>query len=265
MRPTDPHCSTVAPLVHRNRARHVCSSKYRVLSTIIIAFSLVLGCSRGGCGSRSNAPLGQPTTIPVQGDQSAVWVRAPDSVGKLVVYLHGRCEKLDETMKEWVSEGSGVAHILILHGDELCPDQKTRRWTRDLGQIDRRITAAIKAISPQLGSNVDTTHIILTGYSEGAARTCDLAELHPERYTKAVVIGAPDPPAVKQFAKTKAVATVAGEKDRQDLMLKGTMALQSAKIPAKMFILPKADHGWFGPEGGRLMKEILTWVQQNGN
>jgi hypothetical protein len=43
-------------------------------------------------------------------------------------------------------------------------------------------------------------------------------------------------------------------------MREGADALLRAGIPARFFLLPKARHGQYGPEGDRVLGEAFAWL-----
>jgi predicted esterase len=205
-------------------------------------------------------PTGVITQLAVAGDKPIEVIRAPDGVRRVVVYLHGRCEKTDITSHEWTSDASKVAHLILLQGDGACPGTAYHEWTRDLGVVDARIEAAIAALGAAIPGKIDSNSLVIAGYSEGAKRAESLGGRRPDRYTRVILIGAPEAPSVAELGKARVVVTMAGEKDRHDLMLLGVSTLQAAKVPAKFMVLPGTDHGFFGPQGGRVMREAIEYI-----
>ena len=56
------------------------------------------------------------------------------------------------------------------------------------------------------------------------------------------------------------MATLAGQNDVQQPMREGAEALSKAGVRARFFLLPKARHGQYGPEGERVLGETFAWL-----
>ncbi|MFO0659444.1 MAG: dienelactone hydrolase family protein [Polyangiaceae bacterium] len=234
-----------------------------VRTLLLLGLIMVAGCSSKGCASKlvgSSLSPGVMTSLSITGDKPIDVIRAPSGVKRVVVYLHGRCEKTDITNKEWTAEASKVAHLILLQGDTACAGTAYHEWTRDVAVVDARVEAAVAALAAAIPGQVDTSALIIAGYSEGAKRVSSLGARRPDRYNRAIMIGAPEAPTTAELGKAKAVVTMAGEKDRHDLMLQGVSTLSAAKVPAKFMVLPGTDHGFFGPQGGRVMREAIEWI-----
>ena len=233
-----------------------------------------------GCGSRacslptglaeasqslpapSGPASGIATTVEVPGDAPVTVVHASAEKRNVLVFLHGRCSHPDVDIASWAQIASLEGTLLVPRADQPCPgvDADVRRWTGDLDQIQARIDAALAVVGASRAGGVDTGTITLIGYSEGSARAEALAGRSPERYRRVILIGSPEIPSPVHLGQTLAVAFLAGEKDRQDLMRSGQRALETGGKHARFFELPGAEHGEFGPEGGRVMGEALTWL-----
>jgi predicted esterase len=228
---------------------------------------LAVGCSRGGRkgGSLFGASytVGTPVVVAVEGDQAVHVVHAPGGVRGAIVYLHGRCTDPAIDLGRIAQAAGAHGTILAPQGDEGCPGGHTFLWTTSVQAIEPRIERALKAVGAERGGALDTDQVTLMGYSEGAARAEQLARAFPARYPRVILIGAPTAPAAANLGGARAVALLAGQKDRQDLMKIGLQSLEHAGKPARFFELPGADHGEFGPDGARVVGDALTFVAQH--
>jgi hypothetical protein len=56
-----------------------------------------------------------------------------------------------------------------------------------------------------------------------------------------------------------------GERETTGHMRAGTQVLAAAGKPVRFFLLPAAKHGEFGPEGNRVIDELLSWLLLAGS
>jgi predicted esterase len=235
----------------------------RAIAVVLLALS---GCSRRGKGGPGFSLLGPaieegtPVIVPVAGDAPAHVVHAPGATRGAIVYLHGRCTDPATDLARLAPVARAHGTIVALQGDEACPGGKGFRWTTDIQAIEPRVERALQAVAAARGGALDTAQITLVGYSEGAARAESLTHAFPVRYPRVALIGAPSAPSAANLGAARGVALLAGQKDRQDLMRTGLLALEHAGKPAKFFELPGAEHGEFGPEGARVVGEALDFL-----
>lgn len=220
-----------------------------------------------GCDSMRRAPGAQGdgavapgvlVSLPVPGDSPIAFVRAKSPSKRVVVYLPPKCVDADASFRAWALDVSHDVSSIGLVGDAPCPGSPHKQHSNDVARVTARVDAALAAASSVAA--IDRAALVLVGYSQGAARAEDLVQADPTRFSRALLIAAPEAPQVSHLGRARAVATAAGERDRRDLMLVGTQALSRAGTPVKFFLLPGAAHGEFGPEGGRVMKEALAWL-----
>jgi predicted esterase len=238
---------------------------------LLVGLLLVAGCSRrgkaGGSGfslfSGASYEVGTPVLVTIEGDAPVHVVHAPSATRGAIVYLHGRCTEVATDLARIAGVASTQGTIIAPQGDEACPGGHGFRWTTDIQAIEPRIERALQAVAAARGGALDTDAITLIGYSEGAARTESLAHAFPARYPRVALIGAPNAPSAANLGAARSVALIAGQKDRQDLMKTGLLALEHAGKPARFFELPGAEHGEFGPDGVRVMDEALAFLAQH--
>jgi pimeloyl-ACP methyl ester carboxylesterase len=214
----------------------------------------------GAASGAAEAQRGAVTQLAIANDQPAYFVRSTGKQKRLIAYLPPRCEEVVSTLEAWGPAASSLGVVVMLVGDQPCPGSSHRHFTADPALIERRLDAVVTELSRDLPGEVDATTVIVVGYSEGAARAEALVARSPSRFSRAVLIGAPDAPTANDLRHARAVATMAGDRDRRDLMMLGVQSLGAVHVPARFFLLPNASHGEMGPEGGKVMTEALQWL-----
>ena len=202
-------------------------------------------------------------TVVVPDDRPMLVVVGADT-GRPIVHLHGMCSEARSDLEAWGPSVSRFGTILALQGNTPCSgggDNAT--WTTDVADIDRRISAAIDAVRAR-GVKLDDREVILIGESMGASRAEALAARFPDKYTRLVLIGAPQTPSPKNLDHAAAVALLAGEREGQQKMLDGTTALSAHGLPARFWELPGAVHGAYGHEGDGVLGEAVGFVVTRG-
>lgn len=202
-------------------------------------------------------------TIQVPKDQPVFVVPGDTGKRSVIVYLHGRCGDPLAGINAFPEASSQRGTMISVQADEPCPNNpQRRRWGADLRAIQTRIDAAISAVAAQREGGLDTSELTLIGYSEGALRAEQIAKKYPSRYPRVVVIGSPVTPSATSFANVKAVITMVGELDRQDLMRAGYADIEKSGKPVRFMQLPGVGHGKYGADGNRVLDEAFTWLFQ---
>jgi len=129
----------------------------------------------------------------------------------------------------------------------------------NLEALDERITRTFRA----LGHPAPINDVLVLGYSQGASRAEALVRRWPKRYTRLVLMGAPSAPSTRGLVDLRAAVTMAGDRDRKDLMRAGSRALNAVGVPTVFRIIPEATHGAMGPTPERTMGDVLTWLYEN--
>lgn len=235
-------------------------------ASVIVASALASACCNVP-GTKRRLLDGGPArgvvlSVPVPGDTPAHFVRTTGGSRRVAFYLPPKCTDPMPSFQGWAVEAAADTTVIGISGDQACPHTPYFQLSGDPAHLAARVDAAIHAVSTQLPGGLDTSTLVLVGYSQGASKAEDLAAHSPQRFPRVVLIGAPDAPTVSHLGHTRVVATMAGERDRRDLMMTGTAALTHAGIPSRFFLLPGAAHGEMGPEGGKVMREALTWAWQ---
>jgi len=201
---------------------------------------------------------GEPTIVDIPGDRGAFVIHAPASNSRAIIYLHGMCGNVRavESWKQVLSESGTLIGVM---GDKPCGGGRVR-WTKHYDRIQARIEAALRAVKQARGGLLDIEFLTLFGYSQGAERAEALTARFPKRYRLVILGGAPQMPRLAHLGDTSAVAFFAGELELSGNMRLGAEVLTAAGKPARFFLLPKAKHGEFGPEGPRVMNELFSWL-----
>ena len=203
---------------------------------------------------------GGAEAVAVPGDSPAFVRPGKEGSREVLLYLHGRCGNPFAGARSFPEAAAARGTMVIVLGDDRCPNSSRRRWSGDMKHNQARIDAALAAVAASLGRDLDRQSLTAIGYSEGALKAEQLARLFPERYPRVLLIGSPRPPSPHNLGKTRAIATLVGERDAQQDMRAGTKALEKAGRNVRFWLLPGARHGQYGPEGERVMGEALDWV-----
>ena len=238
----------------------------------LVVGALLLGLAGFGCAKKEAQAQSGEAVPPARGEGIAkvdvpgeprdpYVVAGNPSVRRPIVYLHGMCGDPKEDLDAWGNIAKQHGTIVAVMGDVPCPDKPGRlKWSTDASAIDARIEAAVKATADSRGQPLEPSEMIVIGESMGAARAELLATKFPDKYTRLVLVGSPQTPSPQNLKGAKAVANLAGEKERQSMMKQGTRALETAGTPTRFWELPEATHGNYGPEGERIMNEALGFV-----
>jgi len=171
------------------------------------------------------------------------------------VFLHGLCGHGQGYAQSFQYTASDHGLLVAPQGDVLCGAGPWSTWSGDISKLDGRICRAFDALG-RGGSE----EIALIGYSLGATLALRMARRWPERYTRLVLIAAPEAPTGAGLKGVRSTVMMAGELDRKDLMRKGAAAMRAAGIPSTFMVLPGARHGDMGAEAERVMGEALDWL-----
>jgi predicted esterase len=199
--------------------------------------------------------------LAVPDDRGAFVVDGPATSERTFVYLHGRCGDPLAGIRAFGEVTARLGTMISVVGDVPCPDRPGRtKWSADVAAIQRRIERAIAAAGDARGARLSSTNLTVFGYSEGALRAESLASKFPQSYPRVVLLASPRAPAADRLAGAKVVALVEAGKDPSDTMREGARALARSTVPSKLFVLPGAKHGQYGPEGERVMTEVLSFL-----
>lgn len=201
---------------------------------------------------------GKSVLLPVEGDKPVLVIHAPADNRRAIVYLHGMCGNV-RAVETWKTAAAHHGTLIGLLGDRACGNGRFK-WSKTVEPIQVRIDRALEAVAKARGGLLDTKEVVLFGYSQGADRASVLARRYPEKYRRVVLGGPSREPKLANLGETEAVAVFGGEFETTWHMRSGTEVLSAAGKPARFFLLPSARHGEYGPEGNRVIDEVLSWV-----
>lgn len=202
--------------------------------------------------------VGVPALVPVPEDKPVLVLHAPAHIRRAIVYLHGKCGDV-HAVESWKDTATRHGTLIALIGDLPCGAGRFK-WPGRVERIQERIERALTAVRAVRGGLLEPAEPILFGYSQGAARASLLAHQYPERYRHVVLGGPPNAPKLENLREARAVAVFGGEREVTTTMKRGTEALVAADKRARFFLLPSAAHGEYGPDGARVMDELLSWL-----
>jgi predicted esterase len=181
----------------------------------------------------------------------------PQGPGRLV-FLHGMCGHGLGYAQAFQFSAAKYGTLIAPQGDVSCGGPWSK-WSMNLDALDARITSTFRA----LGHPEPIEDITVLGYSQGASRAEALARKWPKRYTRLVVMGGPTAVRGRGLGELRAAVSMAGERDRKDLMRASAESLLAAGVPATFRVIPEATHGAMGPVPERTMGEALEWLYAN--
>lgn len=173
-----------------------------------------------------------------------------------LVFLHGLCSHGLGYAQSFQYAAAKKGTLIAPQGDVVCGKGPRASWSSNVERLNARVVETFR----ELGEREPIADIAVIGYSQGASRALALARAFPERYSRLILIGGPERPSPEGLTHLKAVVTMAGERDRQDLMQAGALAFKHAKVPAKFFVIPKAMHGQMGPSPEETMGQSLDFL-----
>jgi pimeloyl-ACP methyl ester carboxylesterase len=176
-----------------------------------------------------------------------------------MVFLHGMCGHGLGYAQAFQFSAAKWGTLIAPQADVVCGKGPWAKWSGNLDALDARIQAAFIA----LGLPEPIEDVVVVGYSQGATRAEALARRWPKRYTRLVLMAAPQTPSPRGLSSLSSAVMMAGSRDRQDLMKAGARALLAAGIPTTYKVIPEATHGAMGPTPEKTMGEALEWLFQH--
>lgn len=202
---------------------------------------------------------GSTVELQVPGDRPLRVVHAGPRERRALVYLPGMCGST-RAMDPWSALASHYGTMIILSADLPCEGRPGTRWPKDVSLIQARIDKALDAVKAARGGLLDTEALALVGYSQGAHRGEGLAARYPERYPYLILGGSPEAPSPANLGRARAVAILGGEREDSSHMQAGEAALRRAGVRSRFFLLPRAPHGDYGPEGRAVLGQVFSWM-----
>lgn len=203
----------------------------------------------------------RPVDIPVPGDRPLRVAHAGADEERAIVYLHGMCGA-EEGADVWADLATSHGTLITLRADVPCGDRPGFKWPKEPDAIQARVEHALAVVRELRDGHLARDDVWLVGYSQGAHRAERLAAAFPHLYRTLALGGTPTVPSPDRLRHARRVAVFGGELENTSHMVEGYLALDAAGLPTDFFILPRAGHGTFGPEGRRVMSEIFSYLRQ---
>lgn len=198
----------------------------------------------------------------VPGDRVASVVRGAGGEAPLTVFMGGVCSNASAYLHTFPRAAQKQGGVIGIEGDQLCGpgvDPSFRTYSWDANRQHARIEAALAAAGLQ---EIPKEGLTLVGYSQGAALAEQLAAKYPGRYARIVLIGAPTDPAPRDFAKTRALVTMACSHDVTARMKAAAAASNKAGTPATYFQMPNCTHGQVA-DAENVFGQSFEWLAAN--
>jgi pimeloyl-ACP methyl ester carboxylesterase len=253
----------------------------RVLGLALMAAMSVTACRRGtpepapkpaavAEPAKSEPATSAPEPIPpatverllVPGDLVASVVRGTTKAPPLTVFMGGICSNANAYLQSFPQAAQKQGGVVAIEGDQLCGagvDPRFRSYSWDANRQHARIEAALAAAGLQ---EIPKEGITLVGYSQGAALAEQLAAKYPTRYSRIVIIAAPTDPAPRDFAKTRALVTMACSRDVTARMKAAAAGANKIGTPATYFQMPDCTHGQVA-DAENVFGQSFDWLAEN--
>lgn len=203
--------------------------------------------------------IGKPSELSIPGDQRVRLIHAPERDRRAIIYLHGMCGDpygADRLARVLVERGT----VISLRADVPCGDRPGNKWPKEAAAIQSRIDRVLEAVKQARGGRLEADQILLVGYSQGAHRAELLLAASPERYPRVLLGGPPTAALPENFKPFHSVAVLGGELEDASHMQAGQEALSANGIRSRFFLLPRAGHGDYGPEGPAVVSRALSFL-----
>jgi predicted esterase len=217
-----------------------------VLFALVVLPLLRSDADKGPIRMEALDPNVEPPTFVMRG--------SPQGTSRMV-FLHGMCGHALGYAQSFQWNAAKKGTLIAPQGDRSCGGPWSM-WSGDLDALDARIVGAFRA----LGHEDPIDDVLVIGYSQGAVRAEGLARKWPKRYTRLILMAGPTAPSPRGLSSLRALVTMAGERDRQDLMKATSRAMSAAGIPSTFMVIPQATHGAMGPTPEKTMGLALDWL-----
>ncbi len=189
-------------------------------------------------------------------DKPAFLVKGRGAEPPRAVFLPGLCSNAYAYLLAFPEAARSFGGIVAIDGDRSCGVAGFHSFSGDdkktLARIEAALAAAGRASIPEGG-------ITLVGYSQGASIAERLTALHPDKFTRIVLMGSPKDPVVARIKTARAVATMSCALDVPHRMKSAAKRLEAAGVPARYFEMPRCTHGNI-EDGERVFGEVFGWL-----
>lgn len=189
------------------------------------------------------------------GDRPAFVVRGQGDAPPSMFFLPGLCSNASAYLHAFPEAAKKGGGVVAIDGDQACvPGFRSFTW--DEGKQNARIEAAFTAAGR---SGFPDGGITLIGYSAGASIAERLVAKWPRRYTRLVLIAAPEDPLARRFDAAQAVVTMACTHDVTWRMKTASTSIAKRGVPSTFVEMPGCTHGNVA-EGERVFGEVFAWL-----
>jgi len=204
--------------------------------------------------------VGEHTRVAIPNDRDVHVYHAPADQVRALVYLHGVCGNV-RAVRSWVDRALTFGTLIELVGDSPCAGRPGRfAWKAPVTSITDRVRVALEVVKAARAGLLDTDHVVLFGYSQGAARAEAMAHAAPRMFTHVVLGSPPTQPDPLLLATCESVVVLGGSEEDTRHLIDGVSALASAGIRARFVSLPGAAHGQYGPNAPEVIAGALAWL-----
>lgn len=204
---------------------------------------------------------GQLSTVRVPGHRAATVVHGQPHTTLAMVYLHGICGQVSR-IAEWAAAAAEFVTTVAPMGNKPCPDSPSRfSWNQDIELIQRLIDETLAAVSEARNGQLDTSTLVLFGYSQGASRAERLVARFPARYPWVILGGPPRRPELEHFRTSQGLALLVGTEEHQGDLADLTRDFTARGVRAHFDEFTGVGHGRFGPSAPEVMRRTLRWLE----
>ncbi len=133
-------------------------------------------------------------------------------------------------------------------------------WNQDIELIHQLIDQALAAVAHQRNGLLDTSRVLVFGYSQGASRAERLVEKHPERYQWVILGRPPRSPVFERLHSARALTLLVGTEEHRDELAELARDFTTRGLRTRFDQFAGVGHGFFGPSAPEVMRRTLTWL-----
>jgi pimeloyl-ACP methyl ester carboxylesterase len=203
----------------------------------------------------------QVDRVEVSGDSPASWVHGAVGMPPRIVFLAGVCSNAYAYLLSFPEAARAHGGVVAIDGDRPCgaAGGAFHSYSWDPVRQDARIRAALAALGE---SDPPAGGLTLIGYSAGAGIGQLMVQRWPERYARAILIGAPSDPSPALLSRARGVVTMSCSRDVPGRMRDGARHIGAIGVPSTYLEMPGCTHGNIA-DGERVFGEALDWLAAN--
>jgi predicted esterase len=203
---------------------------------------------------------GKLTTLRIPGHRPATVVHGRARTNLAMIYLHGICGQVSR-IADWASAAADFVTTIAPTGNKACPESTSRfSWNQDIELIHQLIDDALAAVSEVRNGNLNTSTVVVFGYSQGASRAERLVERHPERYRWVILGGPPRQPEFERCRAALGLVLLVGTEEHQELLADVACDFTARGLRTHFDQFVGVGHGFFGQSAPDVIRRTLTWL-----